>query len=309
MATLIKGLVTIAIPAYKRRWLAEAIESALAQDYPHVEVVIVNDHSPQRLAEVVAPYLTDSRVRYYENDRNLGRKSIVHNWNRCLDLAHGEFFVLLCDDDLLMTNFVSTLLSLAKKYPQCNVFHGRRVCRDEVNEKIKEDVAWPEYETYKEFMNGGGFDRAHTITEFMYRTEVVRIIKYVVYPLGWGSDDMSLLKFIQNGGIASSSTCIAVFRMSDEHISGTIDGAYQKARARIKEYQDLSQMPYCPFSSKQISNIIANRVIHFFSYMSWWQKMKILFYVPSSSLSLKSKLYMAVHANRYLPHKARAWEG
>ena len=50
---LVSGLVSIAIPAYKKKWLKEAIVSALSQDYPNIEVIIVDDHSPQNLREVV----------------------------------------------------------------------------------------------------------------------------------------------------------------------------------------------------------------------------------------------------------------
>lgn len=107
-----RGLVTIAIPAYKQTYLAEAINSALKQDYENIELVIVNDRSPYDLRSVVNQF-KDSRIHYYENDENLGSKNIVRNWNRCLEYAHGEFFVLLCDDDMLMPNFVSELLVLS----------------------------------------------------------------------------------------------------------------------------------------------------------------------------------------------------
>lgn len=72
MNTLIKGLVSIAIPAYKRKWLKEAIYSALSQDYQNIEVIIVDDHSPQNLRDIVSPFLIDKRVSYYYNEINLG---------------------------------------------------------------------------------------------------------------------------------------------------------------------------------------------------------------------------------------------
>src|SRR5690348_16409624 len=48
-------LVSIIIPCYNQaHFLAEAIESVLAQSYPHFEIVVVDDGSPDNTAEVVA---------------------------------------------------------------------------------------------------------------------------------------------------------------------------------------------------------------------------------------------------------------
>ena len=60
---------TIAIPAYKRRFLKEAIDSVIAQTYSHFELVIVDDASPDDLFSVVSQY-EDDRIRYYRNEVN-----------------------------------------------------------------------------------------------------------------------------------------------------------------------------------------------------------------------------------------------
>lgn len=236
-------LVTIAIPAYKRRWLAEAIDSALAQDYKNIELVIVNDHSPQNLDEVVEPYLSDSRVRYFVNEKNLGKESIVHNWNRCLELARGEYFVLLCDDDLLMPNFVSTLLALAEKYPQCNVFHGRRCIKDEITGEVTEDEPWPEYESLQEFVSQYLKEKRQlTVTEYLYRTKKLSEQGYINFPVGWGSDDATLISVIGDGGIGSSHDIMVIFRKSDEHLSNPSTRCIEKFNATILFHNWLTQI-------------------------------------------------------------------
>ena len=60
--------VSILIPTYNyAHYIGEAIESALNQTYNDFELIIIDDQSSDNTDEVVARYLTDSRVRYYKN--------------------------------------------------------------------------------------------------------------------------------------------------------------------------------------------------------------------------------------------------
>ena len=63
---------SITIPAYKTRFLDEAIHSVIAQTYQDWQLVIVDDCSPEDLKGIVEPYLADSRVEYYRNESGRG---------------------------------------------------------------------------------------------------------------------------------------------------------------------------------------------------------------------------------------------
>jgi glycosyltransferase involved in cell wall biosynthesis len=96
--------VSVLIPAYNyANFLDETIQSALGQTYTDFELLIVDNCSTDNTAEVVGKYLSDKRVSYHRNERNLG---LVGNWNRCLELAKGEYIKFLCADD----KFDSTIL-------------------------------------------------------------------------------------------------------------------------------------------------------------------------------------------------------
>lgn len=233
---MINGLVTIGIPVYKTKYLREAIESAINQTYTNIEIVIVNDHSIYDVDSIVYSY-ADTRIRYFVNEKNVG---IVNNWNRCLSLARGEFFVLLCDDDVLLPDFVFTLVDLAHIYPNCNIFHARRSIINEKSEIIGIDDEWSRYESYNEFIyNKLESNRWHTVTEFLYRTSVIQQIKYVFYPGGWCSDDATVISIVKTGGIVSSDIVLVMFRESTEQVS--YKGKYPKLKAiaRIQFYNDL----------------------------------------------------------------------
>lgn len=91
-------LVSICIPTYKgASTLADTVNSVLSQDYPNLEVWVIDDQSPDDTAALIAA-ISDPRVHYVRNEKNLGAQG---NWNRCLELASGKYYKLLPHDDLL----------------------------------------------------------------------------------------------------------------------------------------------------------------------------------------------------------------
>lgn len=300
---LMQGLVSILIPAYKETYLAEAIESALKQDYQNIELVIVNDKSPYDLCSVVSQF-HDDRIRYYENEENLGGKNVVRSWNRCLEYARGEFFVLLCDDDILMPNFVSELLALANKYPKCNVFHARRYVRNEQVGSSVEDNVWPEWEGVEDFYKKMfEWQRIHTITEFMYRTKHILANPYIEFPLAWGADDISVLNLVKDGGIASSGKCLAVFRESEEHISQVDNRLVEKAKARILNYEWYESNFVGESYNVDYRDTLSEILVNFVRTASFLDKFQIIVMVPRRVWSIKKKLWEI--AMIFIGHRTR----
>lgn len=60
---------SIIVPAFKKQFLKECIDSILAQSYDNFEVIIINDHSPQDLDVIINNY-KDERIRYYKNEKD-----------------------------------------------------------------------------------------------------------------------------------------------------------------------------------------------------------------------------------------------
>ena len=100
--------VTVCMPTYNfAPFLAEAIESVLAQTFTNFEFLIIDDRSEDGSAAIIQEYAErDRRIVFVVNDRNLG---MVRNWNACLQQARGAYVKYLFGDDKL-----STRESLAK---------------------------------------------------------------------------------------------------------------------------------------------------------------------------------------------------
>jgi glycosyltransferase involved in cell wall biosynthesis len=92
--------ISVLIPTYNyARYLPEAIESILAQDFRNFELLISDDCSTDNSAEVITRCAAaDSRIRFHVHSKNLG---MVENWNWCLSEARGEYIKYVFGDDKL----------------------------------------------------------------------------------------------------------------------------------------------------------------------------------------------------------------
>jgi glycosyltransferase involved in cell wall biosynthesis len=120
--------VTIAIPTYNRvrTYLPQSLGSALRQGYPHVEIVVSDNGSTDGTKEYVTG-LGDSRVRYHGH-ANLGA---IGNFDYCVRVASGDYFLLLCDDDMIDDDFVETCMRAAAYRADVGLVRtGTRVLRE-----------------------------------------------------------------------------------------------------------------------------------------------------------------------------------
>lgn len=101
-------LVTIGIPSYNRAdsYLKHAVQSAVNQTYPNIEIVISDNCSMDNTEEVVKG-INDPRIRYFKQSKNIGG---LNNANFCVEQASGDYFLLLHDDDLIDHDFVSSCM-------------------------------------------------------------------------------------------------------------------------------------------------------------------------------------------------------
>lgn len=106
---------SVVIAVYnKERFLASTLESVLAQEYPHFELIIVNDGSTDTSGQIIESFLSDSRCRYISQDnqgvsaaRNTGIKS-----------AKYEYIALIDADDTWDPNYLKNQASLIETYPE-----------------------------------------------------------------------------------------------------------------------------------------------------------------------------------------------
>lgn len=107
------ALVTVVIPAYNcEAWVAEAIDSALAQDYGAIEVVVVDDGSTDGTLAVLRKY--GDRIRLVDQ-QNAGPPAAR---NKGLLLARGEYVAFLDADDVWWPTKVSDQVAFLEGSPE-----------------------------------------------------------------------------------------------------------------------------------------------------------------------------------------------
>jgi hypothetical protein len=121
MGVIRTPLVTCLVTAYNyERYVARAIESALAQDYPSdaLEIVVIDDGSTDGTADAVRPYL--DRVRYFRQDNG----GLLAATNRGIAEARGELIAFLDADDMWLPDKVSRQVEVFVSRPEVGLVSG-----------------------------------------------------------------------------------------------------------------------------------------------------------------------------------------
>jgi glycosyltransferase involved in cell wall biosynthesis len=108
--------VSVVIPAYNAaRWIAETIESVLAQTHPPREVIVVDDGSTDDLEAALAPYL-DAIVLVRQDNAGCG-----FAFNRGIDVAGGDYVALCPADDLWVPEKLAWQVETLREHPDVDV--------------------------------------------------------------------------------------------------------------------------------------------------------------------------------------------
>jgi glycosyltransferase involved in cell wall biosynthesis len=112
--------VSVCIPSYNAaRFLRAAIDSVLAQDFADFELVVSDDASADDTAAVLGSY-ADPRLRVVRSEDRLGQAG---NWNRCVELARGEYVTLLHADDELLPGYLERAVAVLDAHADVGLVH------------------------------------------------------------------------------------------------------------------------------------------------------------------------------------------
>ena len=143
-------LVSIITPLYNsEKFIAETIESVLAQTYTNWEMIIVNDCSKDNGSKIVKEYVEkDKRIKLFNNEKNLGGAGTR---NKAIKEAKGRYLAFLDSDD----NWTPLKLEKQISFMEKNNFFFTFTEYEKIDEESKslnEKVIVPEKVTYKKLL-------------------------------------------------------------------------------------------------------------------------------------------------------------
>lgn len=138
-------LVTIGIPTYKRpELLKRALACVAGQDYPNLEVLVADNCTPGHLVQDVVDTFKSKieKLKFIKRQENIGA---IKNFISLIDIANGQYFMWLADDDEISSNYVSELVSLLEQNPDASSATGHWVLMlDEEKGKLMPTSSFPQ---------------------------------------------------------------------------------------------------------------------------------------------------------------------
>ena len=128
--------VTIGLPVYNgQNYLAETMESLLAQTYADFELVISDNASTDRTEAICREYADrDERIRYYRQEENVGASA---NYNRVFELARGVYFKWAAHDDLLAPTYLERCVAVLDSDPDVVLAYTQAKAIDDQGQVVK----------------------------------------------------------------------------------------------------------------------------------------------------------------------------
>lgn len=216
-------LLAIVVPAYKARYLGEALRSIAAQTDQRFQLYVCDDGSPENLEPIFHAAGLPATAVFHRFEQNVGRTSLIESWRRAVDRSTEPWVWLFSDDDLMDPGCVAAFYhALSQDGDTINVYRFNTLVMDGAGQIIRIHPPNPERESVEEFIY-------HRLTEQRFGTAPEHIFRRSAYetrggfvdlPFGLGSDDATWINLAGSDtplrGIAGPRVC---WRLSGINVS------------------------------------------------------------------------------------------
>ncbi len=221
-------MVSIALPVYNRTtYIRQALESCLHQNYSNFEIILIDDSPHDENRSIIESY-PSSKIRYIKKYTHIGLSAKL---NESLQIAKGRWMVVLCDDDLLTPDYLSTLMGHIEKYPEVKLFR----CRYQMIDS-KADALWldPPCEfkmgsfefLSKIFLPESQFFKMY-ISGILFPTVLLKSLGgFKNFHRAWNTDRLAWAELASLGGCVCEPRTLCSIRLHTAAVTGSVDPRY-----------------------------------------------------------------------------------
>lgn len=158
-----EDLITIIVPVYKvEKYLNKCIESIIKQTYRNIEIILVDDGSPDNCGKICDEYaLKDNRIIVIHKENG----GLSDARNKGMDIAKGEYLFFVDSDDYIEDYTIEYLYSLARQY-EADVIVGQENRVYEVKEG-----EYKKFTTLKEGKEINIYNNEQALETMLYNSE------------------------------------------------------------------------------------------------------------------------------------------
>lgn len=270
--------LAIIIPAYKSRFLQQALSSLATQTCKDFVVYIGDDASNENLWSIVEQYNSLITIEYRRFEENLGGKSLTKQWERCINLSANEPYIwVFSDDDEVTDNAVRYFYDEITRNEIYDVYRFNLNIINEKSEIVKSLDAYPSVQTDFEFFHQRVRGSIYScITQFIFTREIFNRYKFVDFPVAWSSDDATIIMFSREKGIKNINGGFLNWRLVEgSNITSSVRYEKEKVKAEFLYARWFNDYFKGRASKKELKNITLTyfnkrlSALPFKYYLSW----------------------------------------
>jgi glycosyltransferase involved in cell wall biosynthesis len=254
-----KPLLSVIIPVYRvEHYLHECVDSVLSQTYTNLEVILVDDGSPDNCPALCDEYAgQDNRIRViHQSNQGLSAAR-----NAGLDIATGQFIAFVDSDDLVSPDYFEAALSLFDSCPDLDLVELPLMARFNTADAVRHaptttDLVQGRDQVFTAWFHHQGYLRAYSQLK-VYRRH---LFKEVRFPVGVTFEDLHIITDVLNHcqaiAFLAHPTANYLYRWRNESITvqakwKDLDSqvsALERIGTAAEQHSDISHHDWCLFT-------------------------------------------------------------
>jgi len=224
--------LAIVIPAYKAMYLRECLQAISAQTDRRFYVYVGDDCSPEPLGEIVREFSAQLPITYHRFESNVGGKSLVQQWERCVRLTHEPWIWLFSDDDFMDPGCVAAFYEELKNTRESHdLYRFNTIWVNSAKGTRAVSPPHPTEESGAEFLKARlRSSRNSTLQELIFSRQAWTETGIPEFSLAWCSDDAFIALLGRRRAIRTIAGPLVYWRLSGVNITND----HTSASTRIK---------------------------------------------------------------------------